>query len=117
MEKRGRANAERMSGSIKSVRNKEQGMTKPTPEEKWCEHNKNIAGKYHQCLLCNPSPELRVDWDEEDELYFTTMLPYASGCFSGQVCEWPQLKPILAWAYKKILGIRKAAYEKGREAR
>ena len=100
----------------------------PSPEAR-CEHNwGSWAGEkfeHNKCCLCGAykvpyeksDPEARVDWNEEDELYLTTMLPFASGCFSGQVCEWPQLKPILAWAYKKILGIKKAAFEKGREAR
>lgn len=26
--------------------------------KKWCKHNKNIAGAYHRCLICNPKQTL-----------------------------------------------------------
>ena len=32
-------------------------------QKKWCEHNRNIAGEYHRCFICNPqekSPKITL---------------------------------------------------------
>jgi hypothetical protein len=84
---------------------------KPTPEEKWCEHNKNIAGKYSPCTLCHPSPspEARVDWEKVKRV-----LAFSS----YKICENPCCEDIEMW--KEINEVAKylqAAFEKGREAR
>lgn len=33
------------------------GQDVPTLDQVWCEHNRNIAGVYHRCLICNPIKE------------------------------------------------------------
>jgi len=37
--------------------------------------------------------------ESELDILMKRLEPFAKGLFSGQVCEWPQLKPLLADLY------------------
>jgi len=43
-----------------------------------------------------------------DESLEIALRCFASGSISGQVSEWPQLKPALRWAVKEIDRLRKS---------
>jgi hypothetical protein len=76
-------------------------MTKPTPEEKWCNWCKQEHGWNKDCP--SPSPEARVDWAEQAK---------------DLTNKFDVFNPTEYWAMQDAIAkALSAAFEKGREAR
>ena len=58
---------------------------KPEQTERWCEHNKNIAGVYTPCNICQPNPE---GHGEHNWMY---------GLPNGDWEQLRKIKPNLQW--------------------
>jgi hypothetical protein len=71
----------------------------------FCHHS-----RYRRQLDLNIGRELDKDCPLPNQIDTSDILsklePFAQGCFSGNVSEWPQLKPIIKEAYDEIKRLR-----------